>query len=132
MTTELVVLSHTAPDRIAIVTALLAAGPALHLAQETSGGPITLLNDEGEALVSIQTPTLVQISGEATRLLGVAPEPALPYWWIDIQAGSESPRAAAVANRFAGALAETVGGTTWSNQRRPADEEEAGRSGSVG
>lgn len=108
MTADFVVLSSRAFDASTLTEALLAAGPDLRVASVADGAALQLFTDDGQPVTTLESPTLVQVPGEATRLLGVAPEPPVPYWWTELRAPTTRSAAAA---RLADALARLLGGT---------------------
>lgn len=60
----------------------------------------------------MEAPLLVQVRGEAERLLG-ASEPEVPYWWTEARATTGVKEAEALAGTFVGRIATLVGGTAW-------------------
>lgn len=60
-------------------------------------------------------PLLVQVRGEAERLLG-AREPEVPYWWTEARATTGVKEAEELAGTFAARIATLVGGTAWPPQ----------------
>jgi hypothetical protein len=113
MARELVVLSRAEPGRDHLVAALVAADPSARIAQPVTGGPITLYDRDGVEMFTVQTPLLVRITGEATRLLGVPDEPEPPYCWVDIHAVDEA--GGQCAARFADQLSTSLAGVTWTS-----------------
>jgi hypothetical protein len=113
MAGEFVVLSQTAPGRERVIAALAATDPSLRVDQREAGGPMTLYDEQGEAVFSVSTPLLVRNHGEAIRLLGIPDEPDPPYWWIEIHTADGASTAPAA--RFADALCASPGGVCWTS-----------------
>jgi hypothetical protein len=107
---DLVALVSSRPDLHAALTAL---GEPLEI-RETSGGTLQLHDPEGRLLVSIEAPSLVEVQGEAERLLGVSAP--VPYWWVDVRATVEPASAVQVAQRLTDGLVKAQGGLVWSGR----------------
>lgn len=114
MTFDVVALCRAQPDVPAVLSALLAAGPALRVRPLPRGGLVQLCDDGGTPLVTVEGPTLVQVPGEVRRLLGV--EVTHPVWWVEARALRGRPDAAGIARRLADALVTATGGQTWSSR----------------
>ena len=72
MTYDVVALLERMPTDEEMLTALGAAGPE-HRVRAVSGGMvIQVCDDDGDPLVSIDTPMYIQVPGEPVRLLGTA------------------------------------------------------------
>jgi hypothetical protein len=107
---DLVALLSSRPD---LHAALAALGEPLEI-RETGGGTLQLHDADGRLLVSVEAPSLVEVHGEAERLLGVSAP--VPYWWVDVRATVEPARALQVAQRLAEGLVSTQGGLVWSGR----------------
>lgn len=112
MTFDLVALCRAEPDAPAILGALVAAGPDLKMDTVDSAGLIQLFDPgDGRLLLTVETTRLVQVPGEAQRLLGAACDG--PVWWVESRAPSGDPQAAEVGRRFTAELVAITGGQTW-------------------
>jgi hypothetical protein len=112
--------AHVSKDLVALVSgrpdlhaALTALGEPLEV-RETSGGALQLHDAEGRLLVSVEAPSLVEVQGEAERLLGVSAP--VPYWWVDVRAAVEPADAVRVAQRLTDGLVRAQGGLVWSGR----------------
>ncbi|MEU6280441.1 DUF6177 family protein [Streptomyces sp. NPDC047028] len=114
MTKDVVALTRRMPDTRTLLAALYAGGPDLHLTSTDDGAVIRLCTAAGRPLVSVESPLLVHVPGEAERLLGpdVSP-PAPPYWWTETRASTAVPEAEPLAGSVCGRLAMLLGGTVW-------------------
>jgi len=112
VTLDSVAVCATRPDVAAILDALLAAGPQLGLQPVPRSGEVQLLDEAGRVLVSIDGPILVQVAGEAQRLLGVQSAPN-PSWWVTCRADGMLPGADGAAERLCAELVRAAGGLTW-------------------
>ncbi|GGS11979.1 MULTISPECIES: DUF6177 family protein [Streptomyces] len=114
MTKDVIALTERMPDAATLIAALHAGGPGLGVTATDDGAVIHLCTAAGRPLVSVESPLLVQVPGEAERLLGpdVTPPPT-PYWWTEIRASTAVPAAEALAGSVCGRLALLLGGTTW-------------------
>ncbi|TWV56252.1 hypothetical protein FRZ03_05055 [Streptomyces misionensis] len=114
MTKDVIALTEEMPDAAALLAALHAGGPDLGLAATDDGAVIQLCTAAGRPLVSVESPLLVHVPGEAERLLGpevTPPEP--PYWWTETRASTAVPTAEPLAASVCGRLKMLLGGTTW-------------------
>ncbi|ONH34222.1 MULTISPECIES: hypothetical protein [Protofrankia] len=128
MTVDVIALCRVRPDIEASVTALVAASPRLRVVPVSHGAVIQLADDDGRPLVSIEGPVLVQVPGEAQRLLG--PEVTMidsPLWWVEARATSAREGAEDIARRFAHQLVRLLGGVVW-----PIQDEGSEKPGSAG
>ncbi len=116
MSADVVALCVQQPDVQAVLSALLAAGPQLRVQPVQRGGLVQLCDDDGRPLVAIEGPTLVQVPGEAQRLLDAAVDVPSPVWWVETRDPGGHPEAAAIARRLADALVEATGGRVWSSR----------------
>jgi hypothetical protein len=112
MTADVIALCRREPDASITLAALNAAGPGLLVRPVEQAGLIQLCDDDGRILVTIESPLLVRVPGEAGRLLGPEVDAPHPAWWVEARAGDRVD-GAAVARRFAAALAATTSGCTW-------------------
>ncbi|MFD5422139.1 DUF6177 family protein [Streptomyces sp. NPDC127069] len=111
MTKDVIALTPKMPDTAALLVALAAGGGGLDAATAGEGAVVQLLGAGGRPLVSVEAPVLVQVPGEAQRLLGTPS--ATPVWWTETRASTAVPEAAELAGAVAGRLAEVLGGTVW-------------------
>lgn len=114
MTTDVIALCARLPDVGTALAALGAAGPDLRVDTEETGSLIQLRDDRGGLLVSIGSPRLVQVAGEAERLLGIAEPLTYPLWWVETRSPGQA--GASVARRYVAALISVTGGTTWQSR----------------
>ncbi|MEU6391749.1 DUF6177 family protein [Streptomyces sp. NPDC046939] len=114
MTQDFIALTPKMPDTAALVAALHAGGPDLHLSTTHDDAVIQLSTASGRPLVSVEAPVLVHTPGEAQRLLGpdITP-PQIPYWWTEIRASTAVPEAEPLAASVCGRLILLLGGATW-------------------
>ncbi|MFI2431345.1 DUF6177 family protein [Streptomyces sp. NPDC018693] len=114
MTRDVIALTPKMPDSRSLLTALHAGGPDLGLVATDDGAVIQLCTAAGRPLVSVESPVLVHVPGEAHRLLGdrvAAPE--LPFWWTEMRASTDVPEAISLAGSVCGRLTTLLGGTVW-------------------
>ncbi|MFD7131821.1 DUF6177 family protein [Streptomyces sp. NPDC059894] len=112
MTKDVVALTRKMPDPLSVIAGLLSGGPDKLVGAEADGALVRLHDEQGRPLLSVEAPLLVQVRGEAARLLG-ADEPEVPYWWTEARATTGVKEAEALAGTFAARLATLVGGTAW-------------------
>ena len=74
-----------------------------------------LLTDDGELVLSIESPREVPTADEPARLLGV-PDAPQPCWWVEARAAVDPPDGAVLGRRFVAALLSETGGTSWSSR----------------
>ncbi|MEU7135203.1 DUF6177 family protein [Streptomyces sp. NPDC046261] len=114
MTKDVIALTERMPDTVSMLAGLLAGGPDLHVQTTGDGAVVQLCNAEGRPLVSIEAPLLLQVPGEAARLLGPEAEPASgTAWWIESRAVTSVPQAEELAGAFAARLTMMLGGRIW-------------------
>ncbi len=113
MTIDVVALCERMPEPGTVLAALRVAGPDLLVDTVEAGSLIQLRAADGAVLVSIESPRLVQVAGEAERLLGIAEPLPCPVWWVEARA---RPAGAVAARRYAAALVAETGGTTWQSR----------------
>ncbi|GAA3827835.1 hypothetical protein GCM10022403_071300 [Streptomyces coacervatus] len=114
MTKDVIALTPKMPDTRSLLAALHAGGPDLNLTATDDSAVTQLCTAAGRPLVSIESPLLVHVPGEAERLLGpqlAAPEP--PFWWTETRASTAVPEAEALAGSVCGRLTTLLGGTSW-------------------
>ncbi|WP_043267269.1 DUF6177 family protein [Streptomyces sp. CT34] len=112
MTKDVIALTQRMPDPGAILTGLLSGGPDKLVDTRGEGAVVRLCDSEGRPLVSVEAPLLVQVPGEAERLLG-ATAPPVPYWWTEARATTGVEEAERLAGTFAARLAALADGSTW-------------------
>ena len=112
MTKDVIALTQKMPDPLSVIAGLLSGGPDRLVGTEGEGAVVQLCDEQGRPLVSVEAPLLVQVAGEAERLLGASP-PEVPYWWTEARATTGVEEAEQLAGTFAARLATLVGGTAW-------------------
>jgi hypothetical protein len=112
MTKDVVALTKKMPDPLSVIAGLLSGGPDKLVGAEADGALVRLHDEQGRPLLSVEAPLLVQVRGEARRLLG-ADEPEVPYWWTEARATTGVREAEALAGTFAARVATLAGGTAW-------------------
>lgn len=112
MTKDVIALTPRMPDPWSVLAGLLSGGPDKLVGTEGEGAVVQLCDEQGRPLVSVEAPLLVQVAGEAERLLG-ATAPPLPFWWTEARATTGVEEAEQLAGNFAARLASLAGGTAW-------------------
>ncbi|MFJ6738438.1 DUF6177 family protein [Streptomyces sp. NPDC091279] len=112
MTKDVIALTPRMPDPWSVLVGLLSGGPDKLVDAAGEGAVVQLCDQEGRPLVSIEAPLLVQVPGEAERLLGSA-APPVPFWWTEARATTGVAEAERLADTFAARLAALAGGTAW-------------------
>ncbi|MEH0633270.1 DUF6177 family protein [Streptomyces bottropensis] len=100
------------PDARTLLAGLYAGGPELVVDSGSEGAVVRLSTADGRPLVSVEVPVLVQVPGEAARLLGLDATDT-PLWWTEVRAVTAEPEAAHLAGSVAGRLTAVLGGMTW-------------------
>ncbi|MGW4684041.1 DUF6177 family protein [Streptomyces sp. NPDC004244] len=115
MTKDVIALTERMPDPLSVLAGLLAGGPDLRVETTGEGAVVQLCDAEGRPLVSIEVPLLLQVPGEAARLLGSGAGPSGdgPLWWIEARAAVGVPQAEQLAGAFAARLTMLLGGRVW-------------------
>jgi hypothetical protein len=113
VTLDVIALCERQPDAGTTLAAMQACAPDLRVAAIERGSLLQLCADDGRPLVTVEGARLVQVPGEAQRLLGVDPAPH-PAWWVEARAVDAG--AAVIARRFAAALLTQTGGVSWSSR----------------
>ncbi|WP_030668309.1 DUF6177 family protein [Streptomyces sp. NRRL B-1347] len=114
MTKDVIALTPTMPDPMALLAGLHAGGPELGVSTSADDAVIHLCTPTGRPLVSVEAPVIVHTPGEAERLLGPqVPVPEVPFWWTEARASTAVPEAEELAGSFCGRLTLLLGGTTW-------------------
>ncbi|WP_164492982.1 DUF6177 family protein [Streptomyces alfalfae] len=114
MTKDVIALTPEMPDTKTVLAGLFAGGPDLGVTSVADGAVVQLRAPDGRPLVSVEAPLLIQVPGEARRLLGpdaVAPDG--PYWWTEARASTTVEESERLAGSFAGRVAAVLGGTVW-------------------
>lgn len=121
VTYDVVALTRAAPDVRAVVEAMLRTDPSLRVALLADGAVVQLCDDAGRPMLTIESPLLVQVDGEVSRLLGdeVAARVRAPLWWVEARSPGAVPAAAELARRFATALVGDLGGAVWPPDAAP-------------
>ncbi|MBT2457688.1 DUF6177 family protein [Streptomyces sp. ISL-86] len=112
MTKDVIALTERMPDPWTVLAGLLSGGPDKLVGTEGDGAVVQLCDEQGRPLVSIEAPLLVQVEGEAERLLGATPPP-VPFWWTEARATTGVAEAERLAGTFAARLASLTGGSAW-------------------
>lgn len=112
MTKDVIALTPRMPDHRIVLAGLLSGGPDKLVGTEGDGAVVQLCDQEGRPLVSVEAPLLVQVAGEAERLLG-ATAPPVPYWWTEARATTGVEEAERIAGTFAARLTSLAGGSAW-------------------
>jgi hypothetical protein len=115
MTYDLIALCERPPDTGTTLAAMHACGPDLRVNTVERGALVQLCTDDGTPLVTIEGARLVQVPGEAQRLLGIDDDLPCPLWWVEVRA-TGLPDAPRIARRFAAALLSVTGGVSWSGR----------------
>ncbi len=115
MTKDVIALTERMPDAWSVLAGLLSGGPDLRVQTAGDGAVVQLCDDEGRPLVSVEAPLLMQVPGEAARLLGTdaGTAPEGPRWWVEARASTAVPQAERLAGVFAARLATLLGGSVW-------------------
>ncbi|MFE9573990.1 DUF6177 family protein [Streptomyces sp. NPDC006692] len=114
MTKDVIALTPKMPDTWALLAGLYAGGPGLTVDTGHDGAVVQLCTADGRPLVSLEAPLLVQVPGEAERLLGgQVPSPEGPFWWTEVRASTALPEAERLAGSVAGRLTMLLGGSAW-------------------
>ncbi|MFI5772887.1 DUF6177 family protein [Streptomyces sp. NPDC051658] len=112
MTKDVIALTTRMPDPLTVLAGLLAGGPDKLVGTTGEDAVVQLCDDQGRPLVSIEAPVLVQVAGEAERLLG-ATAPPVPFWWTEARATTGVEEAERLAGTFAARIATLAGGSAW-------------------
>ncbi|MFI1205799.1 DUF6177 family protein [Streptomyces sp. NPDC020883] len=112
MTKDVIALTQRMPDPWTMLAGLLSGGPDKLVDKTGEGAVVRLCDGEGRPLVSVEAPLLVQVPGEAERLLGATPPP-VPYWWTEARATTGVEHAEQLAGTFAARLAALADGSAW-------------------
>ncbi|WP_328768181.1 DUF6177 family protein [Streptomyces sp. NBC_00286] len=114
MTKDVIALTPKMPDIHTVLAGLLAGGPDLGINTLAEGAVVQLCSPGGRPLLSVEAPLLVQVPGEAARLLGnEVSVPEGPFWWTEARASTAVAEGEQLAGSFAGRLAAVLGGTVW-------------------
>ncbi|UUU22243.1 DUF6177 family protein [Streptomyces sp. DSM 40750] len=111
MTKDVIALTPKMPNVWALMASLYAGGSDLDLSAAADGAVVQLHGPGGRPLVSVESPVLVQVPGEAERLLGQSVE--APFWWTEARASTAVPEAEKLAGVVCGRLNALLGGSTW-------------------
>ncbi|MFJ9666936.1 DUF6177 family protein [Streptomyces sp. NPDC101219] len=111
MTKDVIALTPKMPDTWALLAGLYAGGPDAAVTAGSGGAVLRLCTPDGRPLVSVEAPLLVQVPGEAERLLGR--DVSVPFWWTEVRASGAVPGADRLAGSVCGRLTLLLGGSTW-------------------
>ncbi|MFC8263736.1 DUF6177 family protein [Streptomyces sp. NPDC057291] len=112
MTKDVIALTRRMPDPLTVLAGLLSGGPDKLVETVGEDAVVRLCDEQGRPLVSVEAPLLVQVAGEAERLLG-ATAPAVPFWWTEARATTGVEEAERLAGTFAARLITLAGGSAW-------------------
>ncbi|GAA3478427.1 DUF6177 family protein [Streptomyces yanii] len=112
MTKDVIALTPRMPDPLSVIAGLLSGGPDKLVDTVGEDAVVQLCDTEGRPLVSVEAPLLVQVAGEAERLLG-ATAPEVPFWWTEARATTGVEEAERIAGTFAARLVALAGGSAW-------------------
>ncbi|WP_328926891.1 DUF6177 family protein [Streptomyces sp. NBC_00190] len=112
MTKDVIALTPRMPEPWTVLAGLLSGGPDKLVDTTGEGAVVQLCDEQGRPLVSVEAPLLVQVEGEAERLLGATP-PRVPFWWTEARATTGVPEAERLAGTFAARIASLGGGSAW-------------------
>ncbi|GAA2488153.1 DUF6177 family protein [Streptomyces gobitricini] len=112
MTKDVIALTERMPDPWSVLAGLLSGGPDKLVDTAGEDAVVRLCDEEGRPLVSVEAPLLVQVRGEAERLLGATPPP-VPFWWTEARATTGVAEAERLAGTFAARLVSLTGGSAW-------------------
>ncbi|GHH37313.1 DUF6177 family protein [Streptomyces candidus] len=112
MTTDVVALTPKMPDPWSVLAGLLSGGPDRHVRPAGDGAVLRLCDEQGRPLLAVEAPLLIQVEGEAERLLG-AEAPPVPFWWTEARATTGVAEAEDLAGTFASRIAAFNGGSVW-------------------
>ncbi|MEV6961300.1 DUF6177 family protein [Streptomyces sp. NPDC051207] len=113
MTHDVIALTPKAPDNQTLLAGLYAGGPDLRVGSLSEGAAIQLHTPDGVPVLNVEVPVLVQVPGEARRLLGDDVRAESPVWWTEVRATTAVEAADRLAGSVAGRLAAVLDGTTW-------------------
>lgn len=116
MTFDIIALCRDQPDAAVTLAALREAGPELRVHTIEQAQLIQLYHPDGRLLMTTEGARLVQVPGEARRLLGITDEVPLPVWWVESRAPGADPDGEDVARRFTHAVVAQTGGMSWSSR----------------
>jgi hypothetical protein len=116
MTFDIVALCRQQPDPAVTLAAMREAGPELRVDTVEHAQLVQLYHPDGRLLLTMEGPRLVQVEGEAQRLLGITEGVPHPTWWVESRAPGNDRDAEAVARRFTHALVAATGGISWSSR----------------
>jgi hypothetical protein len=116
VTFDIVGLCRQQPDAAIALAAMQVAGPQLRVDTVDHAHLVQLYHPDGRLLLTTEGPRLVQVPGEAERLLGITDGVPHPVWWVESRAPGGDREAEAVARRFTHALVPATGGVSWSNR----------------
>ena len=112
MSSDAIAVLALVPDEALTIAALHHAAPDLSVEQDRAGA-LHLFGDDGRRWFTVEPPLLVQVQGEADRLLGSGPPVPCPGWWVEVRADADVPGAVAAARALARAMAQLGEGTFW-------------------
>jgi hypothetical protein len=112
VSSDAVAVLEIAPDEAMTIAALHATVPQLSLEQDSTGA-LHLFDDADRRWFTIDPPLLVQVEGEADRLLGHGPPVPCPGWWVEVRADASVAGAVDAGRAMARALAQLGQGTFW-------------------
>lgn len=120
MTKDVIALTPRMPDAAALLAALHATGVDLKVDTLADDALLQLCDDNGRPLLAIEAPRLLQVPGEAARLLGPeAADAPVPCWWTETRATTAAGHSGELAAAFAHSLVTDLGGLIWPPDTTP-------------
>ncbi|MBB5933919.1 DUF6177 family protein [Streptomyces zagrosensis] len=119
MTKDVIALTERMPQAWSLMAGLVSGGPDMTMATAADGAVVQLCDADGRPLVSIETPLLIRVPGEAARLLDVRVEG--PVWWTEIRAATAAQRSGRLAGVIASRLVSQLGGSVWPREAAVTD-----------
>ncbi|MEV5592892.1 DUF6177 family protein [Streptomyces sp. NPDC052496] len=113
MPQDVISLTPNMPDVHTLLAGLYAGGPDSRLTSTAEGAAVQLHSSDGRPLVTVEAPVLVQVPGEAARLLGAHVGVDAPVWWTEVRATTAAEEAGRLAGSIGGRLIAALGGITW-------------------
>jgi hypothetical protein len=113
MTGLAIAVCATQPRLPQLVAALAEADPTLQVLHDQERAVLVLAR-EAHPVLTVEAPVLVQVPGEASRLLGASMHEAdRPGWWVHYHYAAGDTEAAALAATAGHRLASQCDGALW-------------------
>lgn len=116
VTFDAVALCRDRPGPETLLAAMREAGGELRVDTAANGQLIQLYAGDGRLMLTTESARLIQVPGEARRLLGADVDAPHPVWWVETRAPGHDPQARETAVRFTTALVGITGGVSWSTR----------------